>query len=334
MRLVLAVASRALLEACASLGADRADLLARAGLVEADLASPDAHITTFAADALWAACVTCVEVPALALRAARAVPPSAFRVIDYLATTGPTLGAGVSRVAAYFHLIDQRGAIVIEPREGGVALLFESRVGAPLPRQSQEFTLALFFMRMAAAAQQPFCPLDVSFTFERPADEAEHRALFGITPRFGASEVSLVIPRGVFDAPTRQADEGLFALLDEHARLLAERAPPVDSFAARARAAVDLALTEGDLSLASVARRLSTSERSLQRRLDDEGLSFATLVDASRRARAEALLRADVSLVEIAFLLGFSEQSAFTRAFKRWTGQTPREARKALRPAR
>jgi AraC-like DNA-binding protein len=81
----------------------------------------------------------------------------------------------------------------------------------------------------------------------------------------------------------------------------------------------------------AIARRLGMSERTLQRRLADEGLSFQKLVDEARRELAEGLLvRSDYSLAEVAFLTGFSEQSAFNRAFKRWLDQTPAAYRQAV----
>ena len=113
--------------------------------------------------------------------------------------------------------------------------------------------------------------------------------------------------------------------------MLVEATPQGSDLASRANEAIDAELASGAVSLASVARRLAMSERSLQRRLEAEGIGFAALIDAARRRRAESLLRSrDVSLTEIAFLLGFSEQSAFTRAFKRWTGKSPRDARREI----
>ena len=77
-----------------------------------------------------------------------------------------------------------------------------------------------------------------------------------------------------------------------------------------------------------VARRLAMSERTLHRRLSERGLTFKSLVDSTRRHVAENLLRdSRYTATEVAFLTGFSEQSAFTRAFRRWAGQTPRSFR-------
>ena len=85
-------------------------------------------------------------------------------------------------------------------------------------------------------------------------------------------------------------------------------------------------LADGQPSKSQVARRLGMSERTLHRRLADEGESFQTLVTRARQDAAESLLRSGRhSLVDVAFLTGFSDQTAFTRAFKRWTGLTPSE---------
>jgi AraC-like DNA-binding protein len=97
----------------------------------------------------------------------------------------------------------------------------------------------------------------------------------------------------------------------------------------RIRAAIAADLPGHEPSLAAVAPRLALSPRSVQRRLAEAGTSFARMVDAVREERAKAALRSDeVSLAEVSWLLGFSEQSAFARAFKRWTGVSPTEWRR------
>jgi AraC-like DNA-binding protein len=90
------------------------------------------------------------------------------------------------------------------------------------------------------------------------------------------------------------------------------------------------ALPDGQPSRSQVARRMGMSERTLQRRLAEHGATFQTVVTQARQDAAEALLRADAhSIVDVAFLTGFADQTAFTRAFKRWTGTTPAAYRQA-----
>jgi AraC-like DNA-binding protein len=146
---------------------------------------------------------------------------------------------------------------------------------------------------------------------------------------YGARAAALAVGRATWEGPTRTGDRGLFGALDAHARGLLGRGAAKGGLQVRARAAVAAALPGGEPTLAAVARAVGTSPRTLQRRLGEEGAPFASLVDAVRRERAEAYLRApDVSVAEVSWLLGFAEQSAFTRAFRRWTGVAPTEWRR------
>jgi AraC-like DNA-binding protein len=318
---VLPVATRALVEACARLGLDTDALLARSGLDRALLADPDARIDAGRADAVWREAYALADDPALALHAAQQTPFGAFRVLDYLGASGGSLGEGLRRVAAYFPLVDPRAALAVEEEDGAVALAFRG-TGTELPPPAQEYTLAILASRVRHVA--PGAALAVRLAFPRPADAREHARVFGAEPVFGAAVAALVLPRADWNAPTCTGDPTLFAALDAHAHTLLERASPQAGEAARVREALDSEPPGREPSLASVARHLGTSPRTLQRRLGAERTSFAALVDEVRRARAVAYLDSrDVSIAEVSWLLGFAEQSAFTRAFRRWTGEAP-----------
>jgi AraC-like DNA-binding protein len=335
---VLPVATRALVEACARLGLDTDALLARAGVSRALLDDPDARIPAERADAVWREAYAAAADPALSLHAAEQTPFGAFRVLDYLGASGATVGEGLHRVAAYFPLVDPRAALTVDEEQGALALVFRG-VGVALPPQAQEYTLAILASRVRHVA--PGAEVAVRLAFPRPAETREHARVFGVEPVFGAAAPALAIARAAWGAPTRTGDRTLFAALDEHARALLARASPRGSEAARAREAIAADLPGKEPSLARVARRLGTSPRTLQRRLGAEGTSFATAVDDVRRERARAYLEApDVSMAEVSWLLGFAEQSAFARAFRRWTGEAPTRWRRARaeasgrRPAR
>lgn len=332
---VLPVASRALLEACGRLGLDRDRLLADAGIAPRLLEDPDARLTYAQADGLWRAAWLASGDPLLALRAAEATPFGAFRVLDYVGVTGATLGEGLRRVAGYFPLVDPRGALRVVDEGGPVTLRFQGPGGAPPPGPAQEYTLGVVYSRARHAALAEPRLVEVRFAFPAPADDREHARLFGVRPRFGAADAALVFARRDWDAPTRMHDPGLFALLDQHARGLADGAAGPDGLAARVRAAIAADLPGREPTLAAAARRLGTTGRTLQRRLAAAETRFARLVDDVRRERAEAFLRScDVAVAEVSWLVGFSEQSAFTRAFRRWTGRSPTEFRRAAtRPA-
>jgi AraC-like DNA-binding protein len=332
---VLPVASRALVDSCRHLGLDGDALLAAAGIARDALEDPDARLESDRADALWRAAYEASGDPLLALRASEATPFGSYRVIDYLGVTAPTVGEGLRRVAAYFPIVDPRGRLRVVEEPRGVAVVFTASGGGALPGPAEEYTLGVIWSRARHAGVPGLRLAEVRFSFPRPADPREHARIFGVEPRFGAPEAALVFTRASWDAPARMKDPALSALLERHARALVEGAS--GDLASRVRAAIAADLPGREPTIAATARRLATSARTLQRRLAAEGSSFARLVDAVRRERAEAFLRAgDVSVAEVSWLVGFSEQSAFTRAFRRWTGSSPtgfRRGRMARRPA-
>jgi AraC-like DNA-binding protein len=332
---VLPVASRALLEACRRLGMEPERLLSEAGIDPVRLSDPDARLTEPQADGLWRAAYVASGDPLLALRASEATPFGAFRALDYVGVTGATLGEGLTRVADYFPIVDPRGVLEVVEEAAGVALVFGAAGGAPLPPPAQEYTLGVLHSRARHAAVAEPRLVEVRFAFPRPVDVREHARVFGVEPRFGARSAALVFTRSDWAAPTRMHDPGLFALLDQHVRALAGAAAARDDLPARVRAAIAADLPGREPTLAAAARRLGVTGRTLQRRLADAGTRFARLVDDVRRERSEAFLRSgDVAVAEVSWLVGFSEQSAFTRAFRRWTGRSPTEFRRAAtRPA-
>lgn len=321
---VLPVASRALLDACRHLGLDAHRLLGEAGIDPAGLEDPDARLPTSQADALWAAALRASGSPALPLRAAAATPFGAFRVLDYLGATGPSLGDGLRLVAGYFPLVDPRGRLAVEEGPDRLALVFTAASGEPLPRPAQEYTLAVIFDRARHALAGDLRLAEVRFAFPPPADAGEHQRTFGVMPRFGQRAAALVFTRGDWQRATVMTDPGLFQLLGAHAGRLAREQDSSGGLVDRARDNLTAARPGRAPTLASTAAALSVSRRTLQRRLAGAGTTFAALLAEVRRARAETCLRAlDVSIAEVSWLLGFSEQSAFTRAFHRWTGRSP-----------
>jgi AraC-like DNA-binding protein len=178
-----------------------------------------------------------------------------------------------------------------------------------------------------------FAPVEVRFRHGAPADPSEHRRLFRAPLRFESGMNGVVLRRDLLDAPLVKADAGLCAVLERHAAELLRRIPHATVLSERVRQLVAKDLASGVPSAGAVARGLSMSRRSLQRHLRADGTSHRDLVDTLRRELAMAYLaERRIAVAEVAFLLGFSEASAFHRAFKRWSGTTPAEYRRSRRP--
>lgn len=154
--------------------------------------------------------------------------------------------------------------------------------------------------------------------------------MFGCDVAFETRGNRLVIARDTWETAVRALEPPLFEVVRDRAEHALHRLPSAVSFAEIVEATLRSA--QGDeLELAHAAKRLGTTPRTLQRRLADEGTSFALVRDRARHAAALRLLcQPDVSLGEVSFLLGFSQPSAFNRAFRRWQGTTPRRFRSGV----
>lgn len=326
---VLTVSSRALLDACEALGIDTEALLLAAGLTRAEVRDPDGRIAVEKMTALWREAHARAGDPDLALHAAEALPFGAYAVFDFLARTSDNIGAALERISRYFPLINSIVELPIERTGDHVRLDMVDRRGpGKLPRAYAEYTLAAIVLRTRLAAGIDFPLVRVELAYDAPADHREHTRIFGCPVSFNTARTGIVLAREVADLRLERADSGLAAVLERHAQMLIAQLPQVSDAIAHVRATIQAELKGGDASLANVARKLGTSRRSLQRRLADENLTYAQVLDDLRSTMARAYLsERSLSIAEVAYLLGFSEQSSFTRAFQRWYGASPTQYR-------
>jgi AraC-like DNA-binding protein len=327
---VLSVSSRALLDACARLGLDTSRILQAAKLDPAQVQDPDARIPVEQVDALWRTALELSNDPNLALHAIEVLPFGAYRVIDFLGATASTIGVAIAKVSDYFPLINNvvRLPYVMGDRE--VTLTLEAHgIPSPITQPYAEYTLAAVFLRTRTATNVRYPLVRVEFGHARPADVREHERIFECPVVFGASASRLVVAREVWDMPRAGGNPALFSVLETHARMLLDHLPrPVD-VVGRVREAIQAELHGGHPDLETIARQLAMSPRTLQRRLQAHGVAFNDVVDEMRFEAAKSYLaQGDIAGSEVAFLLGFAEQSSFNRAFKRWSGRTPSEYRR------
>jgi AraC-like DNA-binding protein len=164
----------------------------------------------------------------------------------------------------------------------------------------------------------------------RPAGIDRARAL-GCPVRYDAPEMRLVMRRAPLEQPLPRHDPKLFAYLARHAQAIVTRLPQSNRISERVQRLLTETLQSGEPVQTDIARKLALSERTLQRRLREEDTSFAQILDGVRRELAERYLQNPATtLHEVAFLLGYSEPSAFHRAFRRWTGVTPQVFRRSV----
>lgn len=329
-------ACRALLAACDQLGLDRHALLSAAGLTSAEVSDPDGRLGITQVAALWQGALESSADLNLGLRMALAVPFGAYRVMDFLAAAAPTVGEGITRMARYFPLVNTAFAWRITHERSLVHVALE-QPGAPggLPRSLVDYALVCTILHLRHAHGFPWPLVEVTFAFPAPPVTRDHEAALGCPVRFGQPQNAFVMTQATWDLPSRAPSCELLQTLEAHAARLLESLESTRVTSSRVARLIVEELEGGDPSLARVARRMALSPRTLQRRLADEQTTFADVLDETRRHVAQAYVRdRGLALTEVAYLLGFSEQSAFTRAFQRWWGMPPSQFRSAGIPLR
>ena len=319
-----------ILHAATAAGVDSAALAHDLGFDAALASDPDARIPLALETRLWNEAARRSDDPTLGLHAARGLAPGAFNVLDYAVRTAPTLRASLERLSRYNRLFHDAAVITLLDREPLTRVEHALAVaGATQSRHAAEFTLASIVEIGSQLLGERVVARAVEISHPAPRSSGEHCRVFGVEPRFGSRVNAIVLDRTLLEAPIPSADPSLSSVIQRHAdALLAARPPLTLSTSDRVRQLLAGLLGEGQATLKAVAEKLKMSERSLQRRLADEGVGFETLLDEMRRDLALRYL-ADprLAIAEVAYLLGYSEPSPFHRAFKRWTGTTPSEAR-------
>jgi AraC-like DNA-binding protein len=332
---VLAWAIPHLLAHVASSGADASPIRRLPGIRGKDLDDPDLRLPDSVAREAWSLAAEITGDDALGLHMAQALPRGALDLLEYAFRASPTLERGFEALQRYGRLLNDRAAAHLE-REGDTLVLTLGRPGGePMLRQRVEFSLASALRLAREATATSLCPVEVHFAHRAPEGAFELRQFFRAPLQFEQSANRLLIAGKDADRPLHGADPALAAVVRRRLdRLLAERPPDGDSTSAAVRRVLLETLDLGETTAAAVARDLGMSARTLNRRLRAEGTWFRGILDAVRGERATALLRDPaVGIGEIAFVLGYSEPTAFHRSFKRWTGQTPLAFRRAARAA-
>jgi AraC-like DNA-binding protein len=266
----------------------------------------------------------CAEI---GLEAAKQREVGDYGALEYATRTSASLRAAFERISRYHRLLNDRARVELFD-EGDLTRIRYVPPSADMPRAYLEFVLATWSLtaRELSGVQQPIHA--VSLPHEAPADAALYREMFGPSVHFAARDAELQLARCVCDAALARSDAALAKLLDRHVEALLSELSTRGSITRAASHAIERRLSDGPPRLECVAADMQLAPRALRARLQQEGASFSEVVDETRRRLAATMVEdASLSLGEIAFRLGFSETSAFHRAYRRWTGRTPRARR-------
>jgi AraC-like DNA-binding protein len=312
-------------------GLDAVAIAGDAGLDLAVTPAPGERIEVDKIDAILRVAIPLIGDPAFGLRAAHCWHPSELGVLGYAWLSSSTLRTGLQRAVRYSRLVGERGLTQIENTSRGVKVRFWANRGnpavVPVAAVFVDIVMALLLDLCRMNAGAALRPVAATLRRKKPHPADAHQRFFGCKVEFEAEENTFVLSVDDADRPLPSANRQLAAVFD---KMLAEELAGLDKsdVVSRCRAAVLEQLSSGEGTAEDTAKQLHMSARTLQRKLAVANTTYLQLVDDTRKDLALRYIEDPRrSVTDITFSLGFSQPSAFTRAFKRWTGLSPSDYR-------
>jgi AraC-like DNA-binding protein len=333
-RNVSVVLVRAILRGARELGTDPLVLLRAARIDPARVEDPDALVSTAQEEALWRHATERFG-PTFGLHAARCLARGSFRALEYAVRSSSTFREGLDRLIRFDKLLHGAPLFTAHPASSGVHFAYQSpHDGSDIASVVGDFALASVVVIGRDAVGLRWSPARVLLAHPPPeaSGAAGYAELFGCDIQFDAAEYALEIPASVLEQPMREADAELNSILT---RFLDGQLPSTghhEDPVTAVRRVIARTLPDGEPSLEGVARELGMAGRTLQKRLAASGHRYKHLAREVRAELAKRYLAEEgTTLAGVALLVGYSDLSAFVRAFKQWTGITPGEYRRGTR---
>ncbi|MCW2613119.1 MAG: putative transcriptional regulator [Frankiales bacterium] len=310
-------------------------LLAGTGLSLDDLRRPGAEVDGSVELSVISRLVALVDDPGLAVEAGTRYHLTTYGIWGFALASSPTVRSALEVGFGFVDLSFTFCRLVVEEDDVELRLVLEAD---HLPTDVRDFVVLRDLVGMRTIVSELTAgslPVRrVSFALPAPLDAGRLRQVFGVDPVFGADRHLAALDVASLELALPQADELTAAMTEAQCRALVERRRARGGSAGQVRDL--LTATPGAMpSLVDVAAALAVSERTLRRRLDEEGTSYRALADEVREALAEELLQTGgLSVEQVARRLGYAETASFTHAFTRWKGLSPRAFTRAARAAR
>jgi AraC-like DNA-binding protein len=302
-------------------------ILKEVGLDPSKVKDPDGRIAFAKQAALFEAAANHLNDPCFGLHFGSGVDPLDIGLLGYVGTSSPSLGDSLRNIITYLRVSTEgvHGKLTVEDQ----LAFFTVEIIDPQTRHRQqmyEFGLVMVMSFMRLIAGRRLIPEWVDFRHNRAEDLEGFERFFGCSVRFGQRKTSIVLKRNLLDLPSKSADERLLRILKGYCEeILAKRGDKAD-LKDEVEYLVASHLQAGTPTSQLVARELGMSERTMARRLVGLGTSFGQILDGIRHQLALRYLgEPNARTSQIAYLLGYSEPSAFNHAFRRWTGVSPSE---------
>ena len=259
--------------------------------------------------------------------------PRRLGAIGYAAISSPTLAAGLRNMETYFPAHQGQSSFGLIRDDDMLWLSY--RINDPQiedRRQDAELSMGMFLNVFRHALGPDWCPLEIRFEHAKPESHQEHETLFGAPVQFGRRTNALAFRPADLDIKMPSADPYLYSIVEAFLQSRCDLHENPETFAESVRNQIKLNLSTTAPTVAEIARLFDLTDDDFQQELNAHKLSFKSLLKSAREELSLHYLdRHDVPLTEVAMLLGYSELSAFSRAFRKWTGMSPQKYRQSHR---
>lgn len=312
-------------------------MLVNAGIDQKKLSQPDYRIPLVQILKLQALQQEQSQDESWGIKLGAQVRPRFFQVLGYAAMSSESLEDAIQQLIRFETLVWDLGISEFKPGKEFSKIQLKTLLPDIIPTQIIELAIAgwVNFGREIIADRskldQTPMPITIHFRHKAPADLTEHQNFFNCTILFEQKENAVVIANTLLTEPTRDSDPHLKQLMNTKGDDLLKSYRLDINLSNEVRALICQQLPQGEPDIEQVAAHLKLPVRTLRKRLQESDTNFKTLLEEVRFELAQAyLMDTKLSLIDIAFMLGFSEQSAFSRAFKRWYGSTPSQYRSQI----
>ena len=304
------------------------NILTELGLSREDFRKRDSRINAATYNRLFERATTVTQDPRLGLHAGQYIKPGHYGVLGYIMMSCETFGEALLRAKKYQCLVGDLGRSEVYIEEDIAHIRWQPHYSTP-NAQVVEHHVAAIVSYARWISNSNAAPLEVCFAHNAPTDISEHESFYGCTVKYNQPYIRVSVPLALTKMKLPQTDPAMKQMMDRYADNLLEKYSSEGGFIRQVKAFLNTSLLETVPSVEDVATHFNLTVRTLQRRLRNEGFSYKQLLDETRKELAiEYVKDGAIHLPELAFLLGFSEQSSFQRAFKRWTGMPPGQYRR------
>jgi AraC-like DNA-binding protein len=289
------------------------------------LGDPDTRFDYRSIKRLWQSAIETTGDPTLPLRAARRVQAGDFGLLTYIAAASRDSRSAFETLRELLPLMSMLADIGLDASNERPIVRYHWNPGFEIAVPTREYAVGTIVQTSRAVGSHSWGPEEAWFAYPPPDHADDYQRILGVPVHFDASHDAVVFSASMLDDPNPASDPALVQALEHHAQELLAKLPLGDDLQSRVRHTIASLLLSG-ASAEAVAGTLRMSVRNLRRRLEAENTSYKHILDEVRCELAQRYLaQQQRGVEEVALALGFSDGSAFHKAFRRWTGESPTE---------